>query len=95
MPKGKKGGPNPVWNKFIQGYRKAKNCSLCDAMKECGGENGEFAKWKAEHEMVGGGILDSINDFLWKYVAVPIGSSVGRAVRKRVLGYGEEYEEEY
>lgn len=83
MPRGKKGGPNPVWTKFVQGYKKANNCSLREAMQDCGGENGMFKKWQDEHEKVGGSIIDSINDFLWRHFAVPAFSSVKQALTNR------------
>ncbi len=86
MPSKKKGiSPNPVWSKFVKGYSKAKNISFKNALKECGGSNGEFQKWQREHEMYGGNVLDSINDFLWKY----FGSPAVHAVKKRLFGRGD------
>lgn len=92
MPAKKRSLPNPEWSKFVQGYKKAKNISLKDAMKECGGPSGAFAKWKREHQKYGGSVLDSINDFLWKFVAAPLGRAVRQGVRNR-WGFGEDREE--
>lgn len=68
------------WIKFCKEYAGAKGCKYCDALKLGGAD---FKKYK---EMKGAGLVDTINDFLSKFVAGPIGDAIKNAMVKRFKG---------
>ena len=54
-----------IWSTFVNGYRKAKNCSLREAMMDCGKNGGVYKKWqsKSGNLRTESEIKESINDF--------------------------------
>lgn len=54
-----------IWRTFLNGYKKAKNCSLKEAMQDCGKNGGIFEQWKKSTDaQTESDIKESINDFL-------------------------------
>lgn len=76
-PPPKKGkGKKESWVDFCKAYAGVKKCKYSEALKEAGGAFTEYKK------LEGAGLLDFLNEFLWKHVAAP----VGKAVVKRLTG---------
>lgn len=63
-----------LWNTFVKGYKNASNSDLRTALKKCGGPKGAYTKWKNSY--VGGSILDSINEWLYNFVAKPAAHAI-------------------
>ena len=66
------------WNIFLKQYVKANpHVDFGTASKQA---SAKYAKWKTSKKMVGGSVLSSINEFIWKYLAAPIGRAISSAV---------------
>ena len=55
------------WHKFLSAYKKVHVVDMKRASKL-------YRQWKKLH--IGGGVVDSINEFLYKYLAKPIGRAI-------------------
>ena len=64
--------------KALLAVNKGKN--LGDVMKK--GKD-EYVKWKEYHLIKGGGIMDSINQFILDYIVKPYGKAVVANYKKR------------
>jgi hypothetical protein len=71
------GKSKPSWAEFCKEYAKVKGIKYGDALKEAA------PAYKKFKEMRGGGVFDSIKDWIWKNIAVPVGKTVWKGVTTR------------